>query len=372
MQTKDILKIVLASPSDVQDEREIMDNIIDEINRGIAETVDLRLELIKWETDAYPGFHAEGPQGLIDPILRIQECDILIGIFWSRFGTPTKDALSGTEHEFNTALKSWKEYGRPQIMVYFRQDKFSPKTAEEKEQFDRVMQFKQIFPKEGLFWNYKKKNFANSVRNHLTLYIKQHASFLKSTNAKLLATRPNLIVSKIELIPTNLSGNPPLTFKQVEYFLYVHLKNVGSISIKQLGIEIVLPSFIKCFPWTDKTPMHHTISQDKFTKHIFHFEQPIFVTQNRPISIMRLRIDDATLFGTRRSDPNCILANDNIGWIVFADNAPPKFGQDRLTALSKLSEQLNGFAEHRWLSLEVQMNAKDGLKTTLDITKFLS
>ena len=64
-----LLRIVVASPGDVQAERDALPTILDELNRGIAATQHLRLELGRWETDAYPGFHTEGPQGLIDPIL---------------------------------------------------------------------------------------------------------------------------------------------------------------------------------------------------------------------------------------------------------------------------------------------------------------
>jgi hypothetical protein len=45
----------------------------------------------------------EGPQGLIDERMKIDEADVVIGIFWKRFGTPTSNAASGTEHELRRA-----------------------------------------------------------------------------------------------------------------------------------------------------------------------------------------------------------------------------------------------------------------------------
>ncbi len=84
-------------------------SVIDEVNRGVAADRGLRLELSRWETDAHPGFHLDGPQGLIDPILNITDCDLLIGIFWKRFGTPTADGKTGTEHEFSLAHEAWQE-----------------------------------------------------------------------------------------------------------------------------------------------------------------------------------------------------------------------------------------------------------------------
>lgn len=78
MQQVQILRIVVASPGDVPAERNALPAIVEELNHGIAAEHGLRLELSRWETDAHPGFHAEGPQGLIDAILRIEDCDVLL------------------------------------------------------------------------------------------------------------------------------------------------------------------------------------------------------------------------------------------------------------------------------------------------------
>jgi internalin A len=168
-----ILRIVLASPGDVQAERNALPSVLEELNSGVAADRGLRLELARWETDTHPGFHPEGPQGLIDPILKITDCDVLIGIFWKRFGTPTADGKTGTEHEFNLAYQSWKEKGSPQIVVYFNQRPYTPKSSTEAEQWKQVIDFRDRFPKEGLWWPYKgKAQFEKLVRNHLTNYIR--------------------------------------------------------------------------------------------------------------------------------------------------------------------------------------------------------
>ncbi len=173
MEQKRILRIVVASPSDVQAERDTLPAVIDELNRGIAAERNLLLELLRWETDAYPGFHPDGPQGLIDPVLKIEDCDILIGLFWKRFGTPTKGAQSGTEHEILRAYQAWQQNRRPQIMFYFNQKAYTPKSTDEIDQWGRVLDFKQRFPKEGLWWEYKgRSQFERLVRSHLTQLIR--------------------------------------------------------------------------------------------------------------------------------------------------------------------------------------------------------
>ena len=168
-----LLRIVVASPGDVQAERDVIPSVIDEINRNVAADRGLHLVLTRWETDAHPGFDSKGPQGLIDSILNITDCDLLIGIFWKRFGTSTTDGKTGTEHEFSLAHEAWKDKGVPQIFVYFSQRSYTPKSPAEAEQWKQVLEFKDRFPKEGLWWPYKgKPQFEKQVRNHLTNYIR--------------------------------------------------------------------------------------------------------------------------------------------------------------------------------------------------------
>jgi DNA-binding NarL/FixJ family response regulator len=167
-----VLRIVVASASDVQAERDAIPAVIEYLNKSVAKDRGLWLEVSRWETDAYPTFHSEGPQGAIDEILRIEDCDILIGIFWKRFGTPVKDAESGTEHEFQLAYDQWRNTGRPQIMFYFNQKSAAPKSKSETDQWGLVLEFKQRFPGEGLWWAYKNKaQFEDLLRNHLTWFI---------------------------------------------------------------------------------------------------------------------------------------------------------------------------------------------------------
>ena len=195
-----ILRLVVASPGDVQAERDVVNRVTEEINRGTAADRGLRLEVVRWETDASPGFGREGPQGHIDRILRIEECNVLIGIFWKRLGTPTKDARSGTEHELRLAYESWRKNGRPQIMVYFNQKPYAPQSEEEIAQWGQVLKFKKGFPKEGLWWSYKgTTEFESLLRAHLTNFI--HEFPQRSPTALMIAPPlpANFIVRPREL-----------------------------------------------------------------------------------------------------------------------------------------------------------------------------
>ncbi|MGO9790691.1 MAG: hypothetical protein ACLP8S_14730 [Solirubrobacteraceae bacterium] len=49
-----------------------------------------QLSLWRWETDARPGLHLEGPQGLIDERMQIADSDVVIGIFWKGLRDPDR------------------------------------------------------------------------------------------------------------------------------------------------------------------------------------------------------------------------------------------------------------------------------------------
>ncbi len=164
------LKIFVASPGDVQEERDRLEDIIDELNLGITREKGLVLELVRWETHAWPAM-GEDAQEVVNR--EIGPYDVFVGIMWKRFGTPTKRAESGTKEEFDLAYELWNKYGRPHIMFYFNRAPFSPSSQDELEQMSKVLAFKEeLAQKGGLYWEYDGPDeFEKCVRRHLTQVI---------------------------------------------------------------------------------------------------------------------------------------------------------------------------------------------------------
>jgi hypothetical protein len=188
-----ILRLVVASPGDVKTERAAVPRVVEELNKGIAADRNLRLEVIRWETDTYPGFHPEGPQGLIDPILHIEECDVVIGIFWKRFGTATKEGTTGTGHEIRRAYEAWKKHEQPQLMVYFNQKPYAPQSPEEADQWSQVLKFHDEFPEEGLWWPYNgKTQFEHLLRAHLANLVRDKFSLTGKVSDRVVGPRLQL------------------------------------------------------------------------------------------------------------------------------------------------------------------------------------
>ena len=93
-----VLSVFVASPNDVQEERARLEEIVKELNDTWSRQLGLRLELLRWETHAFPNI-GEDAQAVINEQVPT-DYDVFIGIMWHRSGTPTGRAGSGTIEEF--------------------------------------------------------------------------------------------------------------------------------------------------------------------------------------------------------------------------------------------------------------------------------
>ena len=82
-----IITLFVASPGDVATERNHVADVAAALNRNTAAERDVQFRVLGWKTDVRPRVHEQGPQGPIDEDLPIAQCDIVVGIFWKRFGT---------------------------------------------------------------------------------------------------------------------------------------------------------------------------------------------------------------------------------------------------------------------------------------------
>lgn len=92
-----VLRILIASPSDVLEERRRLTEVVHDWNATNSAATGIVLQPVKWETHAYPA-SGDRPQGIINKQI-VDDCDIVIGVFWSRLGTATGMAPSGTAEE---------------------------------------------------------------------------------------------------------------------------------------------------------------------------------------------------------------------------------------------------------------------------------
>jgi hypothetical protein len=142
-----------------------MESVVEQLNATIGDSKGVFLDLVRWETHAWPGFGADA-QDVINR--EIEPGDIFVGVLWRRIGTPTQRAISGTVEEFDRAYKLWLNTGRPSLMVYFSKAAFYP-SREDLDQFRGVLDFQDRLREKGAFvWEYDGPGqFGDLVHTHL-------------------------------------------------------------------------------------------------------------------------------------------------------------------------------------------------------------
>ena len=180
-----IIRVFIVSPSDVKNERDRVESVINEINRSTAQDHSIRLECIRWESHVAPLMGR--PQQVVLDQVALDKSDVFIGILWQRFGTPTGSSdinfheyMSGTEEEFQIAYSFWKNNGKPNILIYRCTRPPDDLISIDPMQYYRVTEFFKDFRPDGehpgLVRNFQTiDEFERRVREDLQYTIRHNA-----------------------------------------------------------------------------------------------------------------------------------------------------------------------------------------------------
>ena len=168
-----VLSVFVASPNDVEEERNSLEDVIRDLNRDWSRDLGVRLDLLRWETHAYPDI-GDDSQAVINEQIS-QDYEFFIGIMWCTAGTPTRRAVSGTIEEFNLAKARYdKDSNSVKIMFYFKEAPIAPSDIDPK-QIQLVSDFRSNLGEEGaLYWSFKTTDeFTRLVRRHLNSQVRE-------------------------------------------------------------------------------------------------------------------------------------------------------------------------------------------------------
>ena len=105
-----------------------------------------------WETDTFPSIGKDA-QSIINEQIG-DDYDIFVGLMWTRFGTQTPRADSGTEEEFNLALEKLKKNpDGTRILFYFKDSSPELLSQIDLKQLEKVKEFKKQIRTQGLVWD---------------------------------------------------------------------------------------------------------------------------------------------------------------------------------------------------------------------------
>lgn len=239
-----VYRILIASPSDVDEEREVASRIIQDWNDLHSFNKKIVLLPVKWETHSSPTFGVR-PQEAINKQI-VDDCDMLVGFFWTKIGTPTGEDISGTIEEIKRVSKE----GKP-VMLYFSKRGKDPSQIDIK-QFESLVKFKEDVYKVALVESYSSiVDFRDKVSRQIEMKIRElqeskisskdliSFSFIDTQKGSLTHEKLEMSFERIEMDEKQLN-HILKTDKRVEKKNWGFHRNIVSYINRKNNIPIVL------------------------------------------------------------------------------------------------------------------------------------
>lgn len=192
----EVLRVLIASPSDVQTERDEIEKAVYNWNRQFAEETGVILLPSRWEKDVAPAYSAEEAQKIINEQL-VNKCDILIGVFWTKLGSPTTSFSSGTLEEINIFIENKKE-----IMLYFL-DRNIPFDTNYQE-VNKLKEYKKSYT--GLYSTYNLSKITEDLYKKVQIYRNKNKKDEKNQNTDIASRDQGKILHGL-ILSDRLSEN---------------------------------------------------------------------------------------------------------------------------------------------------------------------
>lgn len=158
-----VYDLLISCPFDISEYIVILEKEINHFNNYWGRFNNTFVRTRHWSKDSYSEFGSH-PQKLLNKQI-VDTSDLAVGIFWTRFGTPTENYGSGTEEEIERMLMMGK-----QVFLYFLDKPISPSKLDQK-QYNKIISFMNNHKNEGIFFIVQdEKDLAKRFRNHLELY----------------------------------------------------------------------------------------------------------------------------------------------------------------------------------------------------------
>lgn len=144
-----VVRVLIASPGDTASARGVVRGVLEDWNGLNAEETGVMLLPVMWERDTTPEMSGRAQAAINRQIVDV--ADVVVGLFWTRLGTPTGEAKSGTVEEIEQFIGS----GRP-TLLYFSDQPVVPSSVDP-EQHARVIAFRRSIEEQdrGLYDTYE-------------------------------------------------------------------------------------------------------------------------------------------------------------------------------------------------------------------------
>lgn len=224
-----VYNVMIASPGDVASERAIIRDVVYEWNAVHSQARSIVLLPVGWETHSSPEM-GDSAQNIINNQV-LEKCDLLVGVFWTRIGTPTTNYASGTVEEVERHM----QLGKP-TMLYFSSQPVVEGTVEA-EQIEQLRKFKESCKSRGLYESYDSlAGFKESLYRQLQLKIYDHPMF------KLESGLENIRVAESKTPFPVLTNEAKVLLKEAskdKNGTILYLRHLGGTNVQTNGKNLI-------------------------------------------------------------------------------------------------------------------------------------
>ena len=189
---------------------------------------------------------------------QLGDYDVFVGIFWTRYGTPSGNYDSGSKAEFMDAYERWSADKKRPILMYFCERPAEvdllntppEKLIEHAEQTKKLQAFRKELEGKGLYWTYKEiDEFEKLTSQHLynalvdlieskgTPKVETHAQQMdhparvlpQDRISYLNALRQDYLQIPLTVLGEEVSGSRAVTLEEVFVSLEVTQKNLDEL-----------------------------------------------------------------------------------------------------------------------------------------------
>lgn len=266
-----VFRVLIASPSDVGDERNVIPEVINEWNAVSASQSKSILMPVKWESHSAP-LLGNRPQAIINEQL-VNECDLLVGVFWTRIGTHTGVSVSGTAEE----IEQFVAFDKP-VMLYFSQSPIDPDKID-LDQFTVLRSFKEKMRLKGLTETYSgipdfRQKFSRQLAINLNSILSQAAALEQKIQTK--EAVQNITPTLSSIVPIEASAS--LTKEQIHEYLikavnsvagdngWAHIGAIGKYLITYTPVDYRMLGFDKLNKFLESTKLFEIKTEQKSSR----------------------------------------------------------------------------------------------------------
>lgn len=139
-----VYDLLISCPSDIAQYIPLLETAVNYFNNHYGRNNKIGIRTVYWNKDIYSTM-GKFPQDIINQQI-VENSDMVVGIFWTRFGTPTNKYESGTEEEIEKMIEAGK-----QVFLYFL-DKPIPPSSFDNEQYSKISKFKEKHKNDGVYF----------------------------------------------------------------------------------------------------------------------------------------------------------------------------------------------------------------------------